>query len=268
MAIIPSFFLDAVVSIGIKVKSSTSWIGTGFFVIRKVNTDGAARPFLVTNRHVVVNNKSIIIRMKEKGSNSLREIVAPLEENGTIIYKLHPDSKVDIAVIPLNGSFIQSNNLDFSSFDIDEHALTSDELLSSGVDEGSLIHMLGFPMGLVNVGSNLPICRLGCIARLSKEQISETHDILVDIQNFPGNSGSPIVSRPEIVSIQGTKSLDRAVLLGIVHSYIPYRESLINSQTKEVVEIRSENSGLANVHPVEFIREIIDTIQPKLDISN
>lgn len=53
------------------------------------------------------------------------------------------------------------------------------------------------------------------------------------------------------------------MLVGIIHSYIPYRENLINSQTGQVVEIKSENSGIANVHPVEYIRDIIDTIQPR-----
>lgn len=105
--------------------------------------------------------------------------------------------------------------------------------------------------------------RLYC--RISKEQIQEQHNILVDIQNFPGNSGSPIINRPEVVSIQGTKNLDRSVLIGIIHSYIPYQETLINSQTGKFVEIRSENSGLAYAHPVEYIKDIIDIILPLQD---
>ena len=95
---------------------------------------------------------------------------------------------------------------------------------------------------------------------MSAAQIAESHNVLVDIQNFPGNSGSPIVTRPEIVTISGTPSFNKSILLGIVHSYIPYQESLINSQTKKVVEIRSENSGIALVHPVEYIKEIVDMI--------
>ena len=117
-------------------------------------------------------------------------------------------------------------------------------------------------MGLVNNNSGVPICRLGCIARMSEDQIKDSGNMLVDIQNFPGNSGSPIVLRPEALSIQGTKALDRSVLVGIIHSYIPYEETLINSQTKRPVEIRSENSGIANAHPVEYIREIIDNLCP------
>lgn len=104
---------------------------------------------------------------------------------------------------------------------------------------------------------------MGCIARISEEQIAESHDALLDIQNFPGNSGSPIVSKPEFIGIQGTNILDRCVLIGIIHAYLPYRESLINSQTKEIVEVRSENSGLALMHPVEYIRDVIDMFYTK-----
>ncbi|WP_418983428.1 S1 family peptidase [Alistipes sp.] len=271
MAIIPNIYINAVVSIGIRNQSKcVSWIGSGFFVIRKVDDKGNARPFLITNKHVLGNQSTIVLRMKEHGSTNLREIDAPLNSSeGHPLYKTHPTAQnIDIAILPLDGSFITSNNLEFPAFDIDDHAMASGELINNGVDEGSLVYMLGFPMGLVNKDSKVPICRLGCVARLCSEQIKETYNVLLDIQNFPGNSGSPIVSRPELMSIGGTPSLNRSVLMGIVHSYIPYRETLINSQTNEVVEVRSENSGIANMHPVEYIRDIIDTIQPKLEIKS
>lgn len=169
----------------------------------------------------------------------------------------------DIVAVMLSGTTINQQHLKFSSFDIDSNSFSSFELRDNGVDEGSLVYMLGYPMGLVNVNSELPICRMGCIARISEEQIAESHDALLDIQNFPGNSGSPIVSKPEFIGIQGTKILDRCVLIGIIHAYLPYRESLINFQTKEIVEVRSENSGLALMHPVEYIREVIDMYYKK-----
>ena len=74
MAIIPSFYLDAVVSIGIKNNSEIEWIGTGFFVVRKVNENGDGRPFLITNRHVLAGKDTIVIRMKEKDSEVLLEL--------------------------------------------------------------------------------------------------------------------------------------------------------------------------------------------------
>ena len=50
--------------------------------------------------------------------------------------------------------------------------------------------------------------------------------------------------------------------MGVIHSYIPYEEHLISTQTKQIVEKRQENSGIALMHPVEYIRDIIDVILP------
>lgn len=262
MAVIPKFFMEAVVSIGVKNKGKTCWIGTGFFVARKIDANGNAFPFLVSNKHVFAAHEQILIRMKEKETEKLKTMTALLIKDGIKQYYEHLNPNIDIAVLPLNGGAITENNLEFPSFDIYEHALTSQELAAQGVDEGSFIFMLGYPMALVNDTSQLPICRCGCIARMSKEQINETHNILVDIQNFPGNSGSPVVLRPELMSIAGTQAFSKSVLAGIVHSYIPYQEHLVNRQTGNVVEIRSENSGLAYMHPVEYIKEIIEAHIP------
>ena len=260
MSIIPQHYLSAVTPIGIQNNQGIQWIGTGFFVTRKSNQEGFARPFLVTNKHVVKGRSKIVVRMNKKDNTVLKDVDAPLDNAVGPIYKLHKDSSVDVAVVPLNGKFIEDNEYAFPSFDIDDNAMSSSELRENGVDEGSLIHMLGFPLGLVNIESTLPICRLGCIARMSEAQIKEQRNMLIDIQNFPGNLGSPIILRPELTAIHGTKNLLRSVLVGIIHSYIPYEETLINSQTKRPVEIRSENSGIAYAHPVEFIRDIINEL--------
>jgi len=263
MALVPKGYINAVVSIGVKqVKDTISWIGTGFFVIRKIKDKKQGKPYLISNKHVFDACKQAIIRMKEKGTENLKEVPLPLVDNeGNPIYICHPSA--DVAILPLNADFITSHNLEFPCFDIDDDAMTSEELLDNGVDEGSIIYMLGFPMGLVNNMSLLPICRMGCVARLCQQQIATDGNILVDIQNFPGNSGSPIITKPEVIALEGTKSLPKSILLGVVHSYIPYNENLINSQTNKIVEVRSENSGIANVHPVECIRELINQVQPK-----
>ncbi len=264
MAIIPRMYINAVASIGIKNEFGVvSWIGTGFFVRRKID-ESHVLPFLVTNKHVVFNLKSIVVRMTDMTTGAIKDVdVLVVDNNSNSLYRQHSDSSIDIAVFPLDGTAITNLNLDFSAFDIDNNALSSKELMENGVYDGSLVYMLGFPMGLVNNGSKEPICRLGCVARIGETQIQETHNILLDIQNFPGNSGSPIVSRPEFIYVEDTPYLNRSVLMGIIHSYIPYQERLINEQTKLVAEIKSENSGIANMHPVEYIRNIIDTIQPK-----
>lgn len=270
MAILPSFYIKAVVAIGVGKVSKVKWVGTGFLSYRIIDDKGNECPFLITNKHVLEEKKSVIIRLKKKDSDDFVTLNVDLIKNNKPTYVAHPVDDVDIAVLPLNANFIIKNQLAFDAFNIDsnDHVMTSEELREEGADEGSLIHMLGFPMGLVNENSTLPICRLGCIARMSKAQIDESYNIMVDIQNFPGNSGSPVVIRPELTSISGTKALKKCVLIGIVHSYLPYEEELINRQTKRVVEIKSENSGLALVHPVEYIREVVDLFAPKVEVKS
>lgn len=267
MAIIPPGYFDSVVSIGVRISATEiAWIGTGFFVGRSTGREHKVYPFLISNKHVFEQKEKVVIRMKKKDRDELHEVDVPLRnDDSSVRYYIHNQDDIDIAVLPLVAKFIEENELEFPCFDIDDNAMTSHELRENGADEGTIIYMLGFPMGLVNAASNMPICRMGCIARMSESQINEQHNMLVDIQNFPGNSGSPIVTRPSNIHIEGTSSLSRCVLVGIVHSYIPYQEQLMNTQTKKIVEIRSENSGIANVHPVEYVREIIDKIHPKVD---
>ena len=261
MSLIPTHYCQTVVSIGVyDDKKKIMWIGTGFFVCRKV-TEDTSQPFLITNKHVLKEEELIVIRMIEKNTGNLKLVEISLK-NSNVQVTYHTNKDIDIAVITLNGSAIMAQNLEFSFFDIDKDAYSSQQLRDSGFNEGNLIYMLGYPMGLVNVDSNQPICRIGCVARIDEKQIKESNNVLLDVQNFPGNSGSPIISKPEIISIEGTKHLERSVLIGIIHSYIPYRETLLNTQTKEIVEVRSENSGIANMHPVEIIRDVIDIVCP------
>lgn len=93
---------------------------------------------------------------------------------------------------------------------------------------------------------------------MDKEEIRTEKLFLLDIQNFPGNSGFPIFYRGEIYFVNGSKPVQKIALIGIVNSYIPYQESLINSQTNQIVEIRTENSGIAIANLVEFIQELIE----------
>ena len=263
MAIIPESYLNATVAIGVADGDVTSWIGTGFFVIRNLGEYGVGRPYLITNKHVFAGKHIVILRMTNQLTGELVNVPASLVDGEKSLYLVHPDPNIDVAVLPLNADFITGNNLAYSAFDIDCDAATSDQLRREGFDEGSFIYMLGFPLGLVNYRSLTPVCRMGCVSRIDQFQVAETGNYLIDMQNFPGNSGSPVVSRPELLSVGETKALPKSLLVGIVHSYIPYRVPLVDMQTGRTVEVREENSGLANVHPVEYIQQIISQVQPR-----
>ncbi len=260
MAIISSMFKNAVVPIGLRqMDSSIVWIGTGFLVVKE-SAPGVYNPFLISNRHVMSGCHSFVYAMKEEGSDKVKILeAASVGVDGRPLFRVHSNSSIDIAVLSVDAAYIQKERVVFPAFNIDKNAMTSTELREAGVDDGALVYMLGFTLGLVNNTSKSPLCRLGCVARMSEQQINEQFNILVDIQNFPGNSGSPIILRPEFISVDGTKALNSSVLVGIVHSYIPYQDQLQSVQLRKVVEVRTENSGIALVHPVEYIREIIDS---------
>ena len=61
MAIIPDFFLNAVLAIGVDQSSGEKhWIGTGFIVGRKETNDPTlSTHYIVTNKHVIKNQKYV-----------------------------------------------------------------------------------------------------------------------------------------------------------------------------------------------------------------
>lgn len=77
MAIIPKRYMNSVFSIGICDNSGISWIGTAFFVVRKNNDRTKMMPFLVTNKHVVVGNCPLVIRMRNRITGLLDNFSIP-----------------------------------------------------------------------------------------------------------------------------------------------------------------------------------------------
>lgn len=66
MAIIPEVYLNAATSVGIHTENTIKWIGSGFFAVRTVDADGGARPFFITNKHVLEGNDTIVLRLTGK----------------------------------------------------------------------------------------------------------------------------------------------------------------------------------------------------------
>jgi S1-C subfamily serine protease len=101
--------------------------------------------------------------------------------------------------------------------------------------------------------------RSGCIARIRDALAASSKELLIDAPIFPGNSGGPVVTKPEEVAIQGTKAVGSAYLIGMVTSYVPYRDVAVSAQTGAVRIVFEENSGLASVLPMDYVVEAIQT---------
>lgn len=67
----------------------------------------------------------------------------------------------------------------------------------------------------------------------------------------------PVFIKPTIISLSGTKPVNRAYLLGVVKGYIQYEDKAVSMQSGKVRVIFLENSGLAGVVPMDFVKEIV-----------
>jgi len=119
-------------------------------------------------------------------------------------------------------------------------------------------------MGMVNPERQYVICRVGIVARIRDLMDGKATDYLVDATVFPGNSGGPVILRPELVSLAGTKATNKASLIGIVKSYVPYHDVAASQQTRRARIVFEENSGLAAVEPVDHIRTTIELAMKRL----
>lgn len=271
MALIPRVYLDTLVTISVNDKNGKKFcIGTGFLVgkfIKEENKKRCYAVFLVTNKHVLSDKNVVYLGFNQFGTYATNEFEILLNNNGILNYSSHIDPNIDIVALNLNAHVLNNTRSKYSFFALEENTLYIEDMKNDDVYEGDFVNVLGFPMNLVGFNHKDPICRIGCISKISNLYTpgSPDKDFIIDAQAFPGNSGGPVILRPELTAVVGTRPHVRAVLIGILHSYIPYQDNLISSQTNKIVSTSTENSGLTNVHPVDYIRDVIDLEMQRID---
>jgi S1-C subfamily serine protease len=263
VALIPPSFLDCVVAIGFPNQQGVRYAATGFLYGRfeepsEEGADGTYRVFLVTNRHVLQGQTAAILRFNPGPGETAREFPADLKLGGTDLWVGHPDGAVDVGVLLLNVQLLVQENIPISLFGDDKHVLFHSDADAQRLTEGDGVFIIGFPMGQIGNERNYAIVRGGCLARIRDSLAGHASSFLVDSFIFPGNSGGPVIIKPEVVSIGGTQPLGIAKLIGIVSSYIPYQDVAVSQQTQRPRIIFEENSGLAQVIPVDRVREAVE----------
>lgn len=269
MAVIPPFFTDCVVAIGHEGNAgAVRWAASGFLYgkLKKANKDRAKSEYaiyLVTNKHVLADNSKIFIRVNPKAAAPARQFDAALMHpaSGKQLWIGHEVKEVDVAVLPINYQLLLGEEMAVSFFASDQHSLNAQGMDDAGLSEGAAIFAMGFPMGLVGDERNTVIVRSGVLARVRDTLVKPRFPFMVDATVFPGNSGGPIVSKPEVISISGTKSYSSAALIGVVASYAPYIDVAVSQQTGRPRVTFEENSGLTNVYSVDCINETISAAE-------
>jgi len=268
MSLLPQGYLDAVVSLEMEIKEGADTkyqtIGTGFICGlhygEKTEKGGdILRVFTVTNRHVVAGKDVVWVRLNTKGGAAKRYRLQLKDEEGKT-WLCHPDGKVDVAVVMTAARMLTAEGIEFTYFPPEQIAMLG-QMKDLGIAAGDDIFLLGFPMGMSGVERKYVIARGGIIARIDDEILKEAHGFRIDSAVFPGNSGGPVIVKPTNVSLKGGK----AYVIGVVKSYIPYREvaySLATNPPTPRVEFM-ENSGLAFVVPMDFVKETADELMKR-----
>jgi S1-C subfamily serine protease len=300
--LIPPFFLDCVVAIGyrppVAVSKQTGGfevgrrdfvpVGSGFLyghLVKKADNGPEYRIFLVTNDHVLED----VERVQRRDMDQLAGVIVPAELpplglnirfNPRVTSKAAQDfwlplrnplphndwvrdKENDLAVLGINWQVLDEAGIQYHYFQSDEHVADRSKAGELGILEGDVTYVLGFPMGLVGGERNFVIARQGAIARIRDCLASTTSRFLIDSLVFPGNSGGPVVTRPELTAIQGTKRQDRAYLIGVVRAYVPYQDVAVSQQTGRARIAFEENSGLAEVIPMDFVKKLIEQYEAR-----
>lgn len=273
MSLIPPHYLNSVVSIEVEnedtkgVLQKTS-IATGFLVGKPTgesNEKGVLyKLFIVTNRHVYQNLKTkeflheVFFRFNTLDNKSHYFKVNLLKDDNKPLWFMHEDEKVDLAILPINATAINDAKINYHFFN-GEDLFYAKDFVSKNISTGDGLFVLGFPMRINGKARNFVIVRQGIIARVDEEVLEDSY-FYIDASTYPGNSGGPVIHKPELVSITGTQSNPSSGLIGVISSGETYSDIAVSQQTGEPKIIFTEQTGLVRVVPTELIFEIIDRI--------
>lgn len=224
--------------------------------------------FLVTNRHVFDGIEKLWFRF-DTDSTTIRFPVSLKNDAGNTLWLQHKNPKVDIAMITISPSVLDGNKVKWKFF-VEENIKYSKDFESTGINIGDEIYVIGFPMGISGTIQNYAIVRSGSISRLDDEILKEHNSFLVDAFVFPGNSGGPVVLKPQSLALDGTKAVNETPLIGVVSGYRIHQEPLYSHQTNPpmIAGYANQNSGLSFVVPMDFAKEIYnDWLESKKPIN-
>jgi S1-C subfamily serine protease len=166
---------------------------TGFFF----EQDG--RLFLVTNRHVVLDEASahhpdrleIELHVAAENVAVTRQFSIPLYRNRKSVWRDGRDSKgpVDVAVLELERSALPQT--------LYSAAFTPAHLIAQldQVEVGTSVLIVGFPLGFHDTLHRLPVARQAVIASAFGIRFQGNGYFLTDARMHRGTSGAPVVVR-------------------------------------------------------------------------
>lgn len=215
------------------------------FCVDKV--DGQSVYALVTNRHVLgeCSMVQVIFTTADSSGKPIPKNFLPISIP-TDCAIFHPDSDIDLAVLPLGPVFTALQQLGHKPFctHLDMTIIPSEEKWGD-FDAVEDVIMVGYPKGLRDISNNLPIFRRGITATHPGYNYLDKPQFLMDMACFPGSSGSPVFLLNEGTYVDKRMNSitlgSRVYLLGIQYA-VP--------NIKEHGDIEIVQTGNAKIVPV------------------
>ena len=270
MALIPPFFLDCVLTIGFVTDKEIHYKATGFLLgyLYKDAPEIENRKYhiyVVTNRHVFEGQSMAKLRFNQPGHMPAKLYdFALVNSEGKPQWQGHPDESIDVAVQSINVELLHKDGIRFSFFASDLHVLPFAKAYDLGLSEGDPVFVLGFPFGLIGKERNYALVRHGTIARARDTLDNSSHEFLLDASIFPGNSGGPVITQPELMAIDGTSAIGKSWLIGVVTGYLTFHNVVNGRETRKPQMIFQENSGIATAITIDKAIEAIALAESKL----
>ena len=171
---------------GVEVGSAS-----GFFYLNR------ERLFLVTNRHVVIDEQegrrpeALKIRVHTNPIDIAGNIdmVIPLYDGSERLWLEDEGTNADIAAVELNRTEMQGYIIKaFSAANMPPNDVR--------IDLGEPVLVLGYPLGFYDEVHNLPIIRNAILASVYPVPFRGNPYFLIDGRLHQGMSGSPIITKP------------------------------------------------------------------------
>jgi hypothetical protein len=260
----------------VPIQNSSGGTGTGFLLFRSTGKD-EGRVFLVTNKHVVSPRSergAVSSRIRchfntlEKDGTAGKAMMELMmvRGDGTPRFLEHPDPDTDVLAIDVTDVIVLNPRIDKKWVKYDHCAgeAVREEL---DITVGEEVVTIGYPLGLRQGETNLPLVRQGILSTHIGYRIRDAvreaggasrerslRAFLIDGATVPGSSGSPVILKP-VIGRQVGKELKMGtappVLLGIVAEtkYAPLESEMGSIQSF---------AGLGLAFEVETILETVE----------
>ena len=173
------------------------------------------REWFVTAAHVidaVENAETILVNMRNASTGKTEPMHYAAGRNRAWIKhsRWRPERTgntnnhfYDVAIAPAPTHVYREGGITWRTFR-KNWLVNKQQLQASGLAEGTGTYIIGFPAGgLYREGWTWPVLRAGTVAQIQPWYNEETPGILVETSGSGGNSGGPVVTRPETHSIEG-----------------------------------------------------------------